>query len=74
MRRVDAIQRMIDERLAGLRKVGTVTAIVGTKVRVTVDNGSMDLPRLASYTPTVGDNVQIDAILSGSWLVLGKTA
>jgi hypothetical protein len=74
MRRIDVMARMIEEAFAARRKSGTVTAIVGTKVRVTVDNGSMDLPRLASYTPTVGDVVQIDAMVSGSWLVIGKAA
>lgn len=74
MRRIDALTILLDELLSSRRKSGTVTAIVGTKVRVTVDNGSVDLPRLASYTPTVGDVVQIDAMVSGSWLVLGKAA
>jgi hypothetical protein len=74
MRSVDVIVRLIDEILAGRRKSGTVTAIVGTKVRVTVDSGSVDLPRLASYTPTVGDVVQIDAMVTGAWLVIGKAA
>jgi hypothetical protein len=74
VRLIDVLARLIEEALASRRKVGTVTAIVGTKVRVTVDNGSVDLPRLASYTPTVGDVVQIDAMVSGSWLVLGKAA
>jgi hypothetical protein len=68
VRLIDVLARLIEEALASRRKVGTVTAIVGTKVRVTVDNGSVDLPRLASYTPTVGDVVQIDAMVSGSWL------
>jgi hypothetical protein len=32
----------------------------------------MDLPKLASYSPTVGDVVLIDAMVWGSWIVLGK--
>lgn len=74
MRRIDALTLLLEEMLSSRRKTGTVTAIVGTKVRVTVDNGPMDLPRLASYIPTVGDVVQIDAMVSGAWLVLGKAA
>jgi len=70
----EAVAQAVAELRAQLRKTGKVTAIVGNKVRVTVDNGSLDLPRLASYTPTVGDVVQIDATQVGSWLVLGKPA
>lgn len=74
MRLIDAISLLIEQALANRHKVGVVTAIASPKVTVTVDNGSMDLPRLASYTPTVGDVVHIDASIQGAWLVLGKSA
>lgn len=75
MRLIDALTLRLEEMLARSRKTGTVTAVLAgspPKVRVTVDNGSMDLPRMASYTPTVGDVVLIDA--RGSWIVIGKPA
>lgn len=74
MKLIDVVHRLIDERFASLRKIGTVTAIVGTKVTVTVDNGSMTLPRMAHYSPTVGDKVHVDCLISGSWIVVGKPA
>jgi hypothetical protein len=75
MRRIDALTLKLEQMFASRRKVGTVTGTSGTKVVVTVDGASMTLPRLASYTPvTVGDVVQIDAMVSGSWLVIGKPA
>lgn len=74
MRRVEALTILLDELLSSRRKTGTVTGTSGTKVVVLVEGGSMTLPRLASYTPTVGDVVQIDAMVSGSWLVIGKPA
>lgn len=75
MRLIDVIQRIIDQRFAELRRVGQVTAIVGTKVTVSLPGGgTMTLPRMAHYTPTVGDKVHIDCTLSGSWIVVGKPA
>jgi hypothetical protein len=74
MRRVDAISLALEQRLADMRKLGKVTGIDGTKVVVAVDGGSLTLPRLASYTPTVDDKVIIDAMVSGSWIVLGTPA
>ncbi len=77
MRLIDALTLRLEQMLASRRKTGTVTAILAgppPKVRVAVDNGSMDLPRMASYTPTVGDVVLIDAMILGSWIVLGKPA
>lgn len=75
MKRIDALTLKLEQLLASRRKVGTVTGTSGTKVVVTVDGASMTLPRLASYTtPTAGDTVIIDAMVSGSWIVLGKPA
>jgi hypothetical protein len=70
----DAVARAIDDLRSSLRKTGKVTGTSGTKVIVTVQGSSMTLPRLASYTPTVNDVVNIDSTIAGSWLVLGKTA
>jgi len=69
-----AVQAMVDQRLAARRKTGTVLSISGTKVVVSVDGGSPLLPRYAHYTPTVGDTVQVDALMTGAWIVTGKTA
>lgn len=77
MKIVEAVWARIEARFAGLRRTGKVTAIVGTgraaKVTVSVDGSSMTLPKLISYTPTVGDVVLIDSALPGSWVVLGAT-
>ncbi|GAA3877716.1 hypothetical protein GCM10022243_48070 [Saccharothrix violaceirubra] len=68
----------IDIALAELRRsaraTGTVSGTSGTKVVVAVSGGTLTLPRLASYTPTVGDVVVIDTLQPGAWLVLGKPA
>lgn len=79
MNTADAINRKFDElRESLMRKTGTVTATSApspaptTFVVVTVDDVSMTLPRLASYTPTLNDKVQID--VAGGWLILGKVA
>jgi len=69
-----AVTEKLAEALAACRKVGTVTAISGTRVIVSVSGGSMTLPRMAHYTPTVGDVIQIDATVQDSWVVLGKVA
>lgn len=69
-----AIAQALAEALAACRKVGTVTGTSGTKVVVLVNGGSMTLPRLESYTPTIGDVVQIDATVRDAWLILGKVA
>jgi len=64
------VQRALDGRR---RKTGTVSGTSGTKVIVAVDSGTVTIPRLTSYTPTVGDVVHIDTAGDG-WLVLGKSA
>jgi len=69
-----AVTDLVQEALSNARKVGTVTGTSGTRVVVTVGTSSLTLPRLASYTPTVGDVVHIDATVPNAWLVIGKTA
>lgn len=55
-----AINQKIEQLIGGMWRVGTVTAIASPKVTVTLDDGgSLTLPKLASYSPTVGDTVQI---------------
>ncbi|MFD6068919.1 hypothetical protein [Amycolatopsis lurida] len=70
----EAVARVVDDALTARRKVGTVTGMSGNRVIVSVQGGSLELPRLTSYTPTAGDVVHIDATVPGAWLVLGKTA
>jgi hypothetical protein len=74
---VDPI-KALDNRLTALRDglvtAGTVAGTSGTKVIVTVQGASLVLPRLTSYTPTVGDVVVILTACPGAWLILGKPA
>jgi hypothetical protein len=70
----EATTRAIRDLRASLRKTGKVTGTSGQKVIVTVAGSSITLPRLSSYTPTVGDVVIIDSTLPGSWIILGKPA
>lgn len=74
MKLADAIAAAIDRAVARrIRRAGTVTGTSGTKVIVTVAGSSLTLPRLASYTPVVGDTVHIDTA-GNSWLIIGKSA
>lgn len=68
----DAVEKRLAELVEELRKVGTVTSTNGTQVTVTVQGASLTLPRLASYTPTIGDVVIIQG--PAPYLVLGKPA
>lgn len=68
----DALEIRLAELVYDLRKVGTVTGTSGAQVIVSVQGQSLTLPRLASYTPTVGDVVQI--LGPAPYLVLGKAA
>lgn len=72
MRRVDALNLKLEQMLADRQKIGTVTAIVGSKVTVAFDNGSVTLAKNAAYAPTVGDTVVINLMTKGSWFVLCK--
>lgn len=70
----EAIATLFDRYASRTRgRVGTVTGTSGTKVVVTVDGNAMTVPRLASYTPVVGEIVHIDCNRDG-WLVLGRSA
>lgn len=54
-------------------RVGTVSGTSGAKVVVVVSGVTHTLPRLAWYTPTIGDVVQI-AWPEGRPFVLGEVA
>lgn len=69
-----AVEQAVSQALAACRKTGTVTSIAGVKVVVSVNGGSLTLPRMAHYSPTPGDVVQIDATVPDAWVVLGKVA
>lgn len=73
MRLDDALSIETSEAPARMWRVGTVTGTSGTKVAVSVDGSSLIIPRLTSYTPTVGDVVQI-ANPPGRPFVVGKIA
>lgn len=66
----DALQRKFDELVAQLFAQGTVTALAGTNVTVQVDDGALTVPRLASYTPKVGDRVWLVGP-PGAWVCAG---
>lgn len=72
MKPEDAVADALAQLTESLRLVGTVSGTSGTKVLVTVRGALLTLPRLASYSPTVGDTVQIQG--PAPWLVLGKVA
>lgn len=55
------------------RRQGVVTGIDAGLVHVEVSGMSVEAPVLSSYTPTIGDVVQID-VVSSQWLVLGAVS
>lgn len=69
----DAFAEAFDAQLPTTYAVGTVTATPAPRVTVTVRGGTKTLPRLASYSPTVGDSVLV-ACVPGAWVVLGEFA
>lgn len=75
MQTADAVHQVIRDNAQQAMQTGTVVTATGSgRITVAVNGVNMSLPRLASYTPTAGDVVQILAIRKGAWLVLGKTA
>lgn len=72
MKPEDAVTDVLAQLTESLRLVGTVSGTSGTRVLVTVRGSLLTLPRLDSYSPTVGDVVHIQG--PAPWLVLGKTA
>ncbi|WP_394621308.1 hypothetical protein JNUCC0626_20085 [Lentzea sp. JNUCC 0626] len=68
----DALAELLAQLRESLRLVGTVSGTSGTRVLVNVRGSVLTLPRLASYSPIVGDVVHIQG--PAPYLVLGKTA
>jgi hypothetical protein len=63
-------------RLADVAEVfaiGQVSAVVSNKVTVTVQGGSVTIPRLTTWTPVALDMVLIAKTQAG-WIALGKIA
>jgi hypothetical protein len=70
-----ALHQVLTANTEQSMRTGTVVTAPATgRITVAVGGTNMNLPRLASYTPTAGDVVQILTIRKGAWLVLGKTA
>lgn len=58
--------------LAERHRVGQVSAVVGSRLTVTTTAGAtLTVPRLATWTPAVGDIVLL-AITPGGWIAIGK--
>lgn len=74
---VTRLVQAMDQRLADAGQqfcVGQVSAVVGNQVTVTtLGGGSMTIPRLATWTPTISDVVVI-AMTPAGWVALGKIA
>lgn len=71
MRPEHAINKALGDLRASFFAIGTVTAISGATLTVTVRGGSLTMPKLASYTAAVNDTVQV-ALAPGRPFVLGK--
>ena len=69
-----AIEHRLTELRDGLMRTGTVIGTAGSHVIVSIEGAALILPRLRSYTPALGDTVQILAARPGAWLVLGASA
>jgi hypothetical protein len=72
------LEREIYELVTSARaqhRMGQVSAVVGTsKVTVTTSGGaSLTVPRLATWTPAIGDNVLL-AVTPAGWVAIGKVA
>lgn len=65
----------INERIAEAaerHRVGTVSAVVGSKLTVITSGGAtLTIPRLSTWTPIAGDIVLI-ALTPAGWIALGK--
>lgn len=68
-----ALINAIDQRAVTLR-TATVASFTSTKCVITIGGGSItNVPYMASYSPTVGDKVQV-LQKTGLLLILGKVA
>jgi hypothetical protein len=71
------LEQAVDSRIndaAERFRVGQVSAVIGNKITVTTSGGgSPTVPRLATWTPLVGDVVVL-ALTPAGWIALGKIA
>jgi hypothetical protein len=73
MRPERAVEQRINDASERFR-IGQVSSVVGNQLIVTTSGGaSKTVPRLASWTPAVGDIVVI-ALTPAGWVALGKIA
>jgi hypothetical protein len=66
---VEARLREATER----HRVGQVSAVVGNQVTVSLSGSNRTIPRLATWTPVIGDIVLV-ALTPAGWIALGKIA
>lgn len=70
------LEQAVDARLAEAAdrfRIGQVTAVVSNKITISINGVSKSVPRLATWTPAVGDLVVVAATPLG-WIALGKIA
>jgi hypothetical protein len=71
------LDKVLDQRFTDVGDrfaTGQVSAVVSNKITVSTTGGaSMTIPRLATWTPAIGDLVVI-AKTPGGWVALGKIA
>ncbi|TDQ01237.1 hypothetical protein [Labedaea rhizosphaerae] len=73
MRPERALQQRFTETAERFR-TGQVGAVINNTLTVTTSGGaSLTVPRLATWTPAVGDVVVL-ALTPGGWIALGKIA
>lgn len=71
------LEKAVDQRLVDTTerfRVGQTSAVVSNKITVTTSGGaSLTVPRLATWTPAIGDIVVL-ALTPAGWIALGKIA
>ncbi len=70
-------EKALDQRIADTAerfRIGQVNAVVSNKITVTTSGGATPtVPRLATWTPAIGDIVLL-ALTPAGWIALGKVA
>ncbi len=69
--RRELTQRLTRGREPQRPVTGTVTAVTGTLVTVTLGGAPVDLPYLSHYTPAVGDTVVLLWLGTSAAVVIG---
>jgi hypothetical protein len=70
------LEEAVEARLreaAERHRVGQVSAVVGNQVTVSLSGSNRTIPRLATWTPVIGDIVLV-ALTPAGWIALGKIA